>query len=103
LWRKNELAHQRMRSKPANNPYCTYCHHRRCGDPNTVYGNRSLKKSKVCVWRTTKVDRNRVDMDPLYLNARNGEKFNDGRLDVVDSMIPYGSTRTGDLLCFSRN
>ncbi len=77
LWRKNELAHQRMRTKPSNSPYCTYCHHRRCGDPNTVYGNRSLKKSKVCAWRTTKVDRTRVDMDPFFLNARNGEQFVD--------------------------
>ncbi len=94
LWRKNELAHQRMRSKPANGPYCTFCHHRRCGDPNTVYGNRSLKKSKVCAWRTIKVSRNRLDMDPSYINARNGEQFCDGRLDILDSLWFHEDTRS---------
>jgi hypothetical protein len=76
-----------MRTKPTNSPYCTSCHHRNCGDPTTVYGNRSLKKSKVCAWRTTKVDRNRVDMDPFFLNARNGELFSDGRIDMLDSVL----------------
>ncbi len=72
LWRKNELAHQRMRTKPSNGIYCTYCHHRNCGDPNVVQGNRSLKKSKICAWRTTKIDRDRWFL-PSYFNLRNGE------------------------------
>ena len=83
MWWKNEQAHQYMRSKSSSAPYCTFCHHRRCGDPTRVHGSRSLKKSKMCAWRTTKIDRH-LWYIPEYLNRRNGEAYNDGRLDVLD-------------------
>ncbi len=85
LWRKNEIAHQRMRekSKSAAIVYCAECCHHRCGDPLPVLGSRSLKKSKVCVNRTTKIDRARWGMDPTYLNIRAGETTHD------DTDLPF--------------
>jgi hypothetical protein len=78
LWRKNELAHQRMRTKTPYGVFCITCHHRNCGDPNPVHGNKSLNKSKFTLKNTTKIDRNRWFL-PSYFNLRNGEI--DGEVD----------------------
>ncbi len=46
-WRKNELAHQKMRERQNwNHPFCAHCEHHRCGDPTIVPGKKALKKSK---------------------------------------------------------
>lgn len=72
-WFKNNEAHKIMRTKKdKSHSYCTYCRHHHCGDPTTVYGNRSLKKSKVVSYKTTKYADKPVIM-PDFLSIRNGE------------------------------
>ena len=73
LWFKNYTAHKMMRSKHSNSKeYCSYCRNHRCFDPTRVSGNRSLKKSKVVSYKTTKyADKLVVSVD--FVNIKNGE------------------------------
>jgi hypothetical protein len=73
IWHKNNVAHIIMRAKKIkNNDYCAHCCHHRCGDPTKVYGNRSLKKSKVVSCNVTKYADKCVLM-PDFLSIKNGE------------------------------
>jgi hypothetical protein len=72
LWLKNNEAHKMMRSKQNSKEYCTYCRHHHCYDPTIVYGNRSLKKSKVVqCYKTKYIDK--IVISPDFVNIRNGE------------------------------
>jgi hypothetical protein len=82
LWFKNNNAHSIARKKnDKSNTYCTFCRHHHCGDPTRVYGNRSLKKSKVVSSAKTKYTEKPV-MSPDFLNVINGENnFEDYNLE----------------------
>lgn len=72
-WLKNNVAHLRARVKrDKGNRFCTYCMHHLCGDPTKVFGNKSLKKSKVVGPAKTKYVQKPV-ISPDFLNVNNGE------------------------------
>lgn len=72
-WFKNNVAHSISRvKKDKGKIYCTYCRHHHCGDPMRVYGNRSLKKSKVIQYAKTKYADKLVIM-PDFVSIMNGE------------------------------
>jgi hypothetical protein len=73
LWSKNNVAHNISRTKKdKGGKYCTVCRHHHCGDIQSVYGNRSLKKSKVVIQNKTKYTDKLVIM-PDFVNIINGE------------------------------
>ncbi len=76
LWSKNHQAHEMMRTKgkQKTGDYCTYCCHRRCNsrENELVYGNRSLKKSKIPIKGINKYVETSV-LNPYFVNLRNGE------------------------------
>lgn len=47
MWKKNESAHQIMRTRNKNKrPFCVYCLHRLCAEPQLVCHKKALKKTK---------------------------------------------------------
>ncbi len=72
LWFKNKEAHKMMRSKQNSRVFCTYCRHHNCYDPTFVYGNRSLKKSKVVQCSKTKYA-DKIVISPDFVSIKNGE------------------------------
>jgi hypothetical protein len=72
-WFKNNTAHSIARiKKDKGGLFCTVCRHHHCGDIQPVYGNRSLKKSKVIIQHKTKYADKPVIM-PDFLSIKNGE------------------------------
>lgn len=72
-WFKNITSHSISRiKKDKGGKYCTVCRHHHCGDIQPVYGNRSLKKSKVVIQHKTKYADKLVIM-PYFLSIKNGE------------------------------
>jgi hypothetical protein len=60
----------RRRRDPKKTMYCSFCRHHRCGE-NSVYGTRSLKKSKVVTYKHTKFYET-SDLNPYFRDLRNG-------------------------------
>ena len=80
-WNKNNVSHTISRAKKTKGrDYCSYCRHHHCYDPTRVHGNKSLKKSKVVSYKTTKYADKLVVM-PEFVSIRNGEThFEDNNL-----------------------
>jgi hypothetical protein len=72
-WFKNNVSHSIARiKKDKGGKYCTVCRHHHCGDIQPVYGNRSLKKSKVVTQHKTKYA-DKIVIMPYFLSIKNGE------------------------------
>jgi hypothetical protein len=75
IWFKNNTAHSIARiKKDKGGLFCTVCRHHHCGDIQPVYGNKSLKKSKVVIQHKTKYADKPVIM-PDFVSIMNGELY----------------------------
>ncbi len=72
-WFKNNQSHKMMRNKHNSGKYCSRCRNRNCYDADRIYGNKSLKKSKIIKYRQLKYTDKPAFLGTDFVYIRNGE------------------------------